>query len=105
MDTDDLSKATYDGIISEAEEFNPDLSLPFGVLADQCKNDDDFLNKAERLINKWLKVKDCDLIIDDIFFGEPVDYDDFKITLKKILSNITEIRKTPMKEREYEDWG
>ena len=33
MDTDDLSNEAYQGIIIEAEKFNHDLTLQFGVLA------------------------------------------------------------------------
>lgn len=105
MDTDDLSRPTYNGIIIEAEKFNHDITLQFGVLASDCKDDDDFLNKAETMINNWLKVDDFEQMIDDVFYGEPVDEEEFKNTLNKLLSNIAEIRKTPMKDREYEDWG
>lgn len=105
MDTDDLSIATYNGIITEAEKFNHDLTLQFGVLASECKNDDDYLGKAEALIKEWLSVTDFDEIIDDVFYGEDVDCDEFKVTLNKLLANITEIRKTPLDKREYENWG
>lgn len=105
MDTDDLSIPTYNGVIIEAEKFNHDLTLQFGVLASDCKDDDDYLNKAERMIKNWLKVDDFEEMLDDIFYGEPVDEEEFRNTLKKLLSNIAEIRKTPMKDREYEDWG
>lgn len=104
MDTDDLSIPTYNGIIIEAEKFNHDLTLQFGLLASNCKDDDDYLNNAEAIIKDWLKEDDFENIIDDIFFGEPVDEVEFKNTLFKILANIDEIRKTLMKEREYEDW-
>ncbi len=33
MDTDDLSKPTYNGIILECEKYNHDLTLQFGILA------------------------------------------------------------------------
>ena len=104
MDTDDLSIPTYNGIIIEAENFNHDLTIQFGVLASNCKDDDDFLNQAEKSIESWLKTDDFEDVIDDIFFGEPVDEIEFKNTLFKILSNIQEIRNTPMNEREYENW-
>ncbi len=104
MDTDDLSIPTYNGIIIEAEKFNHDLTLQFGLLASNCKDDDDYLNNAKAIIKDWLKEDDFENIIDDIFFGEPVDEVEFKNTLFKILPNINEIRKTLMKEREYEDW-
>jgi len=105
MDTDDLSIPTYKGIIIEAEKFNHDLTLQFGVLASGCKDDDDYLNQAEALIKEWLQIDEFEDIIDDIFYGESVNEKEFKKTLNKLLSNIAEIRKTPMKEREYEDWG
>lgn len=105
MDTDDLSMPTYNGILIEAEKFNHDLTLQFGVLASNCKDDDDYLNQAEEMINEWLKEDDFEEIIDDIFFGEPVDEKEFRNTLNKMLLAITDIRKTPMEERKYEDWG
>ena len=105
MDTDDLSIPTYKGIISEAEKFNHDLTLQFGVLASSCKDDDDYLNQAEALIKDWLQMNDFEDIIDGIFFGKKVNENAFRKTLNIILSNIAEIRKTPMEQREFEDWG
>ena len=57
MDTDDLSIPTYRGIIIEAENYNHDLTLQFGVLASYCKDDDDYLNQAEAMIKNGLKMK------------------------------------------------
>lgn len=105
MDTDDLSKVTYNGVLIEAEKFNHDLTLQFGVLAYACKDDDDYLDNAEALINGWLQDDDMFNLIDDIFYGESVNEAVFRKTLDKILSNIEEIRKTPMEQREYEDWS
>jgi len=105
MDTDDLSIPTYNGILTEAEKFNRNLTLQFGVLASQCKDDDDYLDKAGILIKEWLNEEDFDDIIDNVFYGESVDYAEFKKILEKIITNIAEIRKTPMDKREYENWG
>jgi hypothetical protein len=105
MDTDDLSIPTYNGIIIEAERFNHDLTLQFGVLASYCKDDDDYLNHAEEMIKNWLDTEEMFYLLENIFFGEPVDEKDFRNVLNKILTNITEIRKTPMEEREFENWG
>lgn len=105
MDTDDLSISTYNGILTEAKKFNHDLTLQFGMLASQCKDDDNYLDKAEILIKKWLNKKDFDNIIDAIFYGESVDYAEFKKTLGKISTNIAEKRKTPMDKREFVDWS
>ena len=104
MDTDNLSIQTYRGIISEAEEFNHDLTLQLGLLASNCKDDDDYLNQAESIINEWLSDKGFDIVADDIFFGESVDLIRFRTTLHKLLSNIKDIKKIPMNEREYENW-
>jgi len=104
MDTDDLSIQTYRGIILACEKYNDNLTLQFGVLASDCKDDDDYLNQAEAMIKEWLADKYFDAVADDIFFGESVDLDAFRTALEKLLSNIVEIRKTPMDEREYEDW-
>lgn len=78
--------------------------MHFGVLASDCKDDDDYLNKAEANIREWLADEDFEIIANDIFFGEFVVLESFRKTLEKLLSNISEIRKTPMKDREYEDW-
>lgn len=104
MDTDDLSIQTYNGIILECERYKHDLTLQFGVLASNCRDDDDYLNQAEAMIKEWLVDEDFDIVADDIFFGESVNLDAFRNTLEKLLSNISEIRKTPMNDREYEDW-
>lgn len=105
MDTDNLSIPSYKGIIVEAEKYNHDLTLQFGVLASACKDDDDYLNQAEDLIKEWLNENDMFNLIDDIFYGESVNEKEFKKTLNKLLSNIAEIRKTPMEQCEYEDWN
>jgi hypothetical protein len=78
MDTDDLSKATYNGVLIEAERFNHDLTLQFGLLASGCKDDDDYLNQAEALIKEWLQIDDFEDIIDDIFYGESVNEKNLK---------------------------
>lgn len=104
MDTDDLSKPTYDGIILECEKYNHDLTLQFGILASACKDDDDYLNHSEALIKEWLSNKGFDVLADDIFFGEAVNLEAFKATLEKLIANINEIRKISMNEREYEQW-
>lgn len=92
------------GIILEAERFNYDLTLQFGVLASACKDDDDYLNQAELIIKEWLSDEDFDIIADDIFFGEYLDLEAFRKTLNKLLDNISEIRKIPIDKREHEDW-
>ena len=63
MDTDDLSIPTYKGIIIEAEKFNHNLTIQFGLFAGECQDDDDYLNTAELLIQYWIKIKDFNEII------------------------------------------
>jgi hypothetical protein len=46
MDTDDLSNEAYEGIIIESERFNHNLTLRFGVLSYDCKNEEVYLEKA-----------------------------------------------------------
>lgn len=104
MDTDDLSTPTYKGVIIEAERFHHDLALQFGVLASECKHDNDFLNKAEAMIKEWISDEDFDGITDDIFFGEYVDRDAFDACLKKLLFNIDGIRKIPINKRKIRKW-
>lgn len=67
MDTDDLSRETYRAIITEAEKFNSDLTLQFGLLSDNCKDEQEFIDKSTQLINE-LKIADSG-DLKDIFFG------------------------------------
>lgn len=46
MDTDELSTETYEGVIA-VEKFNSDLALQFGLLASDCKNEEEYLNEAK----------------------------------------------------------
>lgn len=78
MDTDDLSIPTYHGINIEAERFNHDLTLQFGVLASNCKDDNDYLNQAEKMIKNWLSTDDILYLLEDIFYSESVDAEEFR---------------------------
>lgn len=104
MDTDELSIPTYTGVITESEKRNHDLTLQFGLLASNCKDDDDYLNQAEALIKDWLQEPDFENIIDDMFFGKKVNEVAFRKTLDKILFNIAEIRKTPIEQQVFKNW-
>ena len=50
MDTNDLSRETYDAIIGTPDEFHHDLTLQFGIMADDCSDDNEFLDISESLI-------------------------------------------------------
>ena len=101
MDTDNLSAETYNGIIITAEMFHHNLTLRFAVLANDCKNDNDFINVCEQLIKEWLKAG-IEEFMDEIFYEEMPDVNEFENVLHKILNKIIEIRKTPMDKRAYE---
>ncbi len=100
MDTDDLSTEAYRGIIIEAEKFNHDLTLQFGLMASSCKNEKEYLLKAKKLIKEIQELDKSDL--SDMFFGSPPDIEYLLSTLKKILTNILEVEKIPEDKRHYE---
>lgn len=45
IDTRDLSDKAYKAIMIEAEKFNHDLTLKFGLLSYDCKDENDFIAK------------------------------------------------------------
>lgn len=100
MDTDDLSTEAYQAILIEAEKFNHDLTLQFGVLASSCKDEKQYLLKAKKLIERIRKLDKHDL--SDMFFGSPPDKHYLLLTLDQILVNILEVEKIPENKRHYE---
>lgn len=90
IDTDDLSKKTYKAIISESEKFDENLTLQFGLLSYECKDEKDYIEKAEKLTLTMLRYNENDL--DDIFFGEPPTMSSFHKVLHKILANIATLK-------------
>jgi hypothetical protein len=100
MDTGDLSEETHRAIMVEAEMFNHDLTLQFGLLSGDCINEDDFIEKSVQLINEMKNYDEIDL--DDMFFGNPPKMNDFHISLTKILDNIVEVKKIPLDKRTYD---
>ncbi len=100
MDTDDLSNETYEAVIIEAERFHHNLTLHFGVLADDCDTDDEYLDAAEKLVKKIMKAKPHQL--EDLFYGEVDDTSALPVTLEKMLENIARIREIPEEKRTYE---
>ncbi|MFT6747650.1 MAG: hypothetical protein ACJAZ2_002006 [Glaciecola sp.] len=99
MDTGDLSENTYTAIMVEAEKFNHDLTLQFGLLSSNCSDEDDFIKQPERLINSMKKYDEYDL--DDIFFGNSPNRIEFQKALEKILINIEEVAKIKIEKRIY----
>lgn len=88
--TGDLTDATYKAIMIEAERFDHNLTLQFGLLSYECENEKYFIKKSEKLIKQMLKYSMAD--IDDVFFGEPPTKKDFHNALNKILENISKLK-------------
>jgi len=99
MDTGDLSEETYRAIMIEAEEFNHDLTLQFGLLSGECENEEIFIKKSLKLIEEMKKYDEIDL--DDMFFGNLPKMEDFHNALQKIEKNIEEVIKIPPEKRKY----
>lgn len=100
MDTDDLSREAYDGILIEAEKLTHDLTLHYGLLSGDCKNEKEYLDKAEKLTREILKVDDCEL--EDLFWGNPPVKSKLIITCKKILENIEKVKSIPIEKRKFD---
>lgn len=100
MDTDDLSEETYRAIMIEAERFNHDLTLQFGLLSGNCEDEKDFIEKSIQLIDKRKQYVEFDL--DYMFFGNPPKMNEFQMALKRILDNIVELKKIPIEKRTYD---
>lgn len=100
MDTDDLSKEAYKGILGEAEKLTENLTLQYGLLSDECKDETEYLEKAKKLTYQIMKLNDT--VLDDLFFGNPPEKKDLQATLKKIIDNIEKVQKTPIQNRHYD---
>lgn len=86
IDTDDLTDKKYNAIIAEAEKFNHDPTLQFGLLSYSCKDEDAFVAASKKLIEKMLKYNKANLA--DIFFDNAPPMADFHVALHQILTNI-----------------
>lgn len=91
MDTDDLSNATYKGVIIEAEKFNYVLAVRFGALASDCGNESTYLKEAKQLIHEISKAQESSY--EDIFFDEVPEKKSLLIVLARIMNNISTIEK------------
>ena len=100
MDTDDLSREAYDGILIEAEKLTHDLTLHYGLLSYSCNNEAEYIEKAEKLTREIMEVEDYEL--DDLFWGNPPDKIKLDFTLKKILKNIEKVKSIPIEKRNYD---
>ena len=93
MDTGDLSTETYKAVLIESEKLTHDLTIHFGVIAKDSKDEKVYLDKAYNLAKNILKFTDNQL--QDFFWGVVPDKTRLVVTLNKIISNIIEIRKIP----------
>ncbi len=100
MDTDELSNESYEAIIIEAEKFNHDLTLQFGVMASSCENEKEYLLNAKQLIKEIKGLDKYELC--NMFFDSPPAKKDLLLALNKILANISEVEKIPEDKRHYD---
>ncbi len=100
MDTDDLSREAYEGILIEAEKLSHDLTLHYGLLSGACKNETEYIEKAIQLTKEIMQSEEWEL--DDLFWGNPPNKDKLISTCKKILENIEEVKSIPIEKRKYD---
>ena len=100
MDTEDLSREAYKGILIEAEKLTHNLTLHYGLLSYDCKNEDEFIEKAEKLTMQIMKAEDHEL--DDFFWGNPTTKERLEYTLREILKNIGKVKSIPVDKRKYD---
>ncbi len=100
MDTDDLSREAHYGILIESEKLTHDLTLHFGLLSGDCRNETEYIDKAGKLTREIMQLDDWEL--DDLFWGNPPDKEKLNSTLQKIIGNIEEIKKIPIEKRHYD---
>jgi hypothetical protein len=100
MDTDDLSRETYKAIIMEAEKFNHDLTLRFGLLSYQCKDENEFIDKSIRLIEVFQNADSSYLF--DAFFGEVPENYKLAKALDRIANNIVAVKRIPIEKRHFD---
>lgn len=100
MDTDDLSRESYEGVLMKAGKLTDDLTLRFGVLSGECKNENEYLEKAEKFAREILKANDS--AIDDLFWGNPPNKKELEFTCNKILENILKVKSVPVEMRSFD---
>ncbi len=95
MDTDDLTEEAYRGIIIEAERYDHNLTLRFGVLSYECKDEAEYIAGAKKLIQRLRKATDAQ--VDDVFFGDPWNRKDLTAALDRISDNISKLPEKKIK--------
>ena len=100
MDTDDLSLEAYKAIIIEAELFDHNLTLRFGLLSYDCEDETEYLNKSIKMATALKKASNNAL--EHIFFGEPPTREKLNKVLNKIIDNIKAVNKIPIDKRHFD---
>ena len=100
MDTDYLSRECYKAIIIEAEKLSHDLTLHYGLLSIDCKNEDEYIDKAEQMTREIMQADDAEL--EDLFWGNLPDKKKFQLTCTNILENIGRVRAIPFDKRKFD---
>lgn len=100
IDTSNLSNEAYEAVLIEAEKLTHDLTLHFGLLSYQAKDEADYLNKAKILAGQ---IKTFDKYeAEDYLFGCKISLTKLHATLDKIISNIDKVLEIPEEKRYYE---
>jgi hypothetical protein len=100
MDTDDLSREAYKGIIIESEKISHDLTLHYGLLSYDSKDETEYIEKAEKLTRGIMKFDNFEL--QDFFWDNPPDKEKLKTTLERILKNIEQVKTIPFSKRKFD---
>jgi len=100
MDTDDLSYETHKAILREAETFDHNLTLQFGLLSGYCNDEEEFLDKSVELFNE-IKTYD-EVQLETIFLDNLTSREFLYETLDKILLNIEKVRTIHKENRAYD---
>jgi hypothetical protein len=100
MDTDDLSREAYNGILIEAGKLSNDLTLHYGLLSGNCENETEYLDKAEKMTKAIMQLDSWEL--EDLFWGNPPDKNKLIIACERILKNIENVKTIPIEKRNYD---
>jgi len=100
MDTGSLSNEAYKAVLIQAEKLSHDLTLWFGILAGDCANEEEYLDKAKKLAEQMIEAPEDELI--DLFWGNPPPIEQIKSTCRKIIHNIVEVENIPFDKRTFE---
>lgn len=76
------------------------MTLHYGLLSYDCKNETEYIKKAEKLTKEIMEIEDYKL--DDLYWGNPPDKERLNFTLQKIIGNIEKIKKIPIEKRHYD---